>query len=149
MPWETVAEGTSISNLQSVVGEMELPKGTRMKVEMDLKVPVGGAFNFVAAEWLAKPFVPDGMELVDVSGSGSQGIVEMEADPAWLLAVLGFIKAHWLALTIAGFALWLIISLITISVKVPAFAQIPFWLIAGAGIALVGLTILARRRVPT
>jgi len=143
--WETVAQGMSLSDLQSTIGEMELPKGTKMKVVMDLKAPVGWAFDFIAAEWLMKPFVPDGMDLVDVYGEGSQGIVEMEADPAWLLAVVAFIKAHWLALTIAGFALALIISFISISVKVPTILQAPFWLLAGAALGIVGLVILAKK----
>lgn len=149
MAWQTVAEGTNLLNLRSTIGEMELPKGTRMKVIMDLKVPVGGMFNLAVADWLGRPFVPDGMEFIDVYGSGSQGVIEMEADPAWLLAVVAFIKAHWIALTIAGFVLWAIVSLITISVKAPALVQAPFWLIAGAALGVVGIIMLGRRKSPT
>lgn len=153
--WEKVAEGVGIFDLHSVVGEVELTKGTQMKVTMDLKVPVGGMFNWAVADWLAQRFVPDGMVFVDAYGEGSEGVIEMEADPAWLLAVVAFIEAHWVALTIAGFALWLIISLITISVKVPpvaqipSVAQIPFWLLAGAAIGVVGIIVLGRRKAPT
>ncbi|GAJ23144.1 unnamed protein product, partial [marine sediment metagenome] len=50
--WQTVAEGASFAELRSLVGDMELPKGTRVKVVMDLKVPVGWAFDAPWAEWL-------------------------------------------------------------------------------------------------
>ncbi|GAI15661.1 unnamed protein product [marine sediment metagenome] len=118
--WQTVAEGINLTDLEAVVADMQLPKGTKMKVVIDLTLPLGWAFDVVGAEWIFQPFVPAGMELVDVYGKGSQGIVEMEADPAWLVAVIAFIKAHWLAITIAGFALALIIAFITVLVKVPA-----------------------------
>lgn len=143
--WETVAQGASFSEISSLVGEMELPKGTKMKVIMDLKLPLGWAFNFIAAEWILGPFVPDGMDLIDVYGEGSEGIVEMEADPAFLLVVLAFIKAHWLALVIAGFALALLVSFITIVVEVPAILQAPFWLLVGAALGITGLVLLARK----
>jgi len=145
MPWITAAEGTSLWDLEATIADMELPKGTRMKVIMDLKVPVGWAFDFIAAEWLMKPFVPDGMELIDVYGEGSQGIVEMEADPVWLAAAIAFIKAHWLALTIAGFTLAALISFIYIMIKIPVAAQIPVALLIGVAAGVVGLTILARK----
>lgn len=149
MAWQTVAQARNISELQSLIGEMELPKGTRMKVIIDLKVPIGWAFDFIAAEWLAQGFVPDGMILVDVRKGGiSKGIVELEADPTWLLAVLAFIRAHWLALAIAGFTLWFIVSLITITIKMPAIVQAPFWLLAGAALGIVGLMMLNQNKIP-
>lgn len=145
MPWITAAEGTSLWDLKATIADMELSKGTRMKVIMDLKVPVGWAFDFIAAEWLMKPFVPDGMELIDVYGEGNQGVVEMEADPVWLVAALAFIKAHWVALTIAGFILAALISFIYIMIKVPVIAQIPVALLVGVAAGIVGLTILASK----
>ncbi|GAJ08950.1 unnamed protein product, partial [marine sediment metagenome] len=108
--WEVAAEGTNIWDLESTIGELELPKGSRIKVVMDLKLPLGWAFDVAGAELIFKPFTPDGTTLVDVYGEGSQGIVELEADPVWLIPVLAFIKAHWLALTIAGFLLTAIIA---------------------------------------
>lgn len=145
MPWIIAAEGTSFWDLKETIADMELTKGTRMKVIMDTKISIGAAFDFIGAEWLMKPFIPDGMELIDVYGEGGQGIVELEADPVWLLAVLAFIKAHWLALVIAGFTLAAIISSIYIMIKIPAIAQIPFALLIGVAAGIVGLTILARK----
>lgn len=144
--WQIVAEGTSIFNLESTIGQMELPKGTKIRVVMDTWAP--WIFDIGGAELAFKPFIPEGLDLIDVYGEGGQGIVDMEADPAWLLAVVAFIKAHWLAITIAGLLLATIISLITIMVKVPAVAQIPVWLIIGAAAGIVGLTLLASRSPP-
>lgn len=144
--WQTVAEGLSIGDLKSVVGQMELPKGAKVRVVMDTWL--SWAFDVAGAELVFRPFVPDGLELIDVYGESGQGIIDMEADPAWLLAVLAFIKAHWLAITIAGFALAAIISFITVMVKVPAIAQIPFWLIIGAAAGIIGLAVLSARSPP-
>ena len=146
MAWKTVAEGTSISNLEQTIADMELRKGTRIRVVMDTWAP--WVFDVAGAELVFKPFVPDGLDLVDVWGESGQGIVEMEADPAWLAAVIVFIKAHWLAITLAGLALATIISFISIIIKVPTIAQIPIWLLIGAAAGIVGLVILSRR-VPT
>jgi len=147
--WQVVAEGTNIWDLSSTVGELELPKGSRLKVVMDLKLPLGWAFDIAGAELIFKPFVPDGMELVDVYGEGSQGIVEMEADPAWLLAALVFIKAHWLAITITGLFLTAIIATIIVLVKISVAPALPIAAIAiGGGLALIGVlaAIAAKKR---
>ena len=139
--WVTVAEGISFGELEQVVADMELRKGTKIRVVMDTWA--SWAFDVAGAEWTFKPFVPDGLELIDVYGENGQGIVDMEADPAWLVATLAFIKAHWLAITIAGLALALIISFITVMVKVPAAAQIPIALLVGIAVGVVGLMALS------
>ena len=144
--WQTVAQGTSIFDLESTIGQMELIKGTKVRVVMDTWAP--WLFDVAGAELVFRPFVPDGLELIDVYGESGQGIVDMEADPARLLAVLAFLKAHWVALTIVGFALVAIISFITVMVKVPAVAGIPIMLIVGAALGIIGLTVLAARSPP-
>lgn len=144
--WRTVAQGTSIFDLESTIGEMELTKGTKVRVIMDTWA--SWAFDMAGAELIFKPFIPDGLDLIDVYGESGQGIVDMEADPAWLLGVLLFIKAHWVAITLAGLALYAIISFISVMVKVPAVAQIPIALIIGAAVGIVGLTLLATRSPP-
>jgi len=146
--WQIVAEGTSIFDLESIIGQMELTKGTKVRVVMDTGVP--WLFDTAGAELIFKPFVPDGLDLIDVYGESGQGIVDMEADPAWLLAVVAFIKAHWVAITIAGFLLAAIISFIVVMVKVPAAAQIPVALLVGVAIGVVGLIALSiSSRKPT
>ena len=148
--WQVVAQGMNIWDLSSTVGELKLAKGSRLKVVMDLKMPLGWAFDVAGAESIFRPFVPDGMDLVDVYGEGSQGFIEMEADPAWLLAVLAFIKAHWLAITIAGFLLTAIIASIIILMKIAVAPALPVAAIAiGGGLALIGVlaVVLSGRKV--
>ncbi|MBA7635589.1 hypothetical protein ES703_43193 [subsurface metagenome] len=146
--WKVVAEGTNIWDLESTVGELELPKGSKVKIVMDLKLPLGWAFDVAGAELIFKPFIPEGVSLVDVYGEGSQGIVEMEADPAWLLPVLAFMKAHWLAITIAGFLLTAIIASIIILVKIAVAPTAPIATVAiVGGLALIGvLAAIAMKR---
>ena len=146
MGWIVAAQGTSFSDLKETIQDMELPKGTKMKVVMDLKVPVGGSFNWAVSDWLAEKFVPDGMEFIDAYGEGSQGTIEMESDPAFLLAILAFIKAHWFALVIAGFLLWFIISLINVLINLPEVLRIPTLILVGIGIAAVGFLYLSTRK---
>ena len=138
--WQVVAQGTNIWNLSSTVGEMHLPHGSEIAVIMDLKLPIGSLFNTGAADWLAEKFVPDGLEFVDAYGSGSQGTIKFKADPAWLLAVLAFISAHWLALTVAGVLLTAVIISIIVMVKIAvAPPALTTSLVIGGGLALVGI----------
>ncbi len=150
MAWQVAAEGTNIWDLESTIGELKLPKGSKLMMVIDLKLPLGGAFDLPGAELIFKPFIPDGVALIDVYGEGSQGIVEMEADPAWLLAVLAFIKAHWLAITIAGFVLTAIIASIIVLVKIAVAPALPIAAIAiGGGLALIGiLAALSMKKPP-
>lgn len=146
MEWQEVAQGVSIWGLESTVGQFELSKGTRMKVVMGLKLPLGWAFDVAGAEYAFGPFIPEGMELVDIYGEGSQGIVEMEADPAWLLAVLAFIKAHWVAIVIATFVLGAIVATITVLVKIAVAPTFPVAALAiGGGLVLVGILLVTRK----
>ena len=126
MAWQMVAEGVSLYDLRQTVADMDLPKGSKIRVVMDTWAwPV---FDLAGAELAFKPFVPDGVELIDVYGESGQGIVDMEADPVTLAAVIVFIKAHWLALTILGLALAAIISFIAVFVLAVAVG-IPWWVI--------------------
>jgi len=141
--WVKVAEGTNIWNLSETIEDMEFPKGTKMKIVMNCP-GFDWLFDMAGAELVFKPFIPDGWDLVDVYGENGQGIVDMEADPAWLVATLAFIKAHWVAITIAGIVLTAIISLIVIFVKFPAVAAIPITLLVGAAAGIVGLIFLSK-----
>ena len=144
MEWQTVAQGVSIWELEQTVADMYLPKGAKLRIVMDTWAD--WAFDIAGAELVFKPFIPEGLDLIDVYGENGQGIVDMEADPVWLAAALVFIKAHWLAITIAGFALATLISFIYVMVKVPAIVQIPFWLIVGAVAGVAGVLVLAARK---
>jgi len=138
MGWRVVAEGTNIWDLKSTVGELELPKGSKVKIVMDTWAP--WVFDIAGAELVFRPFVPDGLDLIDVYGENGQGIVDLEADPAWLLATLAFIKVHWLAITIAGFLMTAIIASIIVLVKISVAPALPIAAIAiGGGLALIGI----------
>lgn len=145
--WQTVAEGTNIWDLESTIGELHLPKGSEMRVEINLTMPVGWAFDIAGAELVFQPFIPAGMDLVDVYGEGSKGYIDMEADPAWLLAALAFIRAHWLAITIAGFVLTAIIASIIVLVKIAVAPALPVAAIAIAG-GLIVASILLAKQIP-
>lgn len=147
MAWQKVAEGVNLWDLRSTVGELELPKGSRLRVEMDLKMPLGWAFDVAGAEGVFRPFTPEGMKLIDVYGEGSRGIVEMEADPAWLLAFLAFIKVHWVAILIASLVLGAIVAMITVLVKIAAAPTLPVATLAIiGGLVLLGVMLLPGRR---
>lgn len=142
MAWRKVAEGKDFDSLQQLVGDMELTKGTRVKVEMEVPWYAVPAFDLAGAEWPARLLVPEGMELVDVYGAGGKGIILMEADPAWLVPVLGFIVTYKYALliTIGLFtvAVAAIVMAVRVSIEVPAVVQPFFWLTV-AGVAAVGV----------
>lgn len=109
--WYHIAAGDSIDSLTAFVADHPLQAGDRIVVEMSLALPVAKAFD-VAPNWW--PYTPDGMRVVDIWGEGwpwetNYGYVEMEANTPWLLAVIAFIRAHWVALIIADVTLaWLV-----------------------------------------
>ena len=147
--WQTVAEGTSFWNLRDTIGNVELPKGTRMRVVMETSA--SWLFDIAGAEHVFKAVLPDDMKLIDVWGEGSEGIVEMEVTGTFWWAIWGFLKAHWVALVIGTIVLATVVSFITVMVKVPAVAQIPVWLIIGAagGILLLAYVSARGSRAPT
>lgn len=142
--WKTVAEGTSLEDLASNVGEMELSKGTKVRAVLDM--PGWHALMDVAgAELVVAQFLPPGMDILDVWGEDGKGYIEMEADPAWLLAILAFMKAHWLAIIISGFVLMALVSFIRVMVWTVAAPQNAFAIVVVAGGALILIQILRRR----
>jgi len=140
----TVAEGTKFSELEQKVADMNLPKGTKIRAVMDTNY--SWLFDLAGAEWAIKPFVPDGVDLIDVYGEGNKAIVDMEADPIYLVPLLIAI-AKWGAITIAvGFVLYTIVSLIRIMVWGAEAEAIPFALIAGIAAGVIGILLLTRSR---
>lgn len=134
MAWIEVARSSNIWDLQSVIGDIELPKGTRMKITME--TPVSWAFNVAGAELAFSPFIPDGMDMIDVYEENGQGIVELEADPAFLVPVLAFIAANWQGILIAGLLLATAVIMIVVTIKTSsAIFEIPnmVWII-GVGV---------------
>jgi len=109
-----------------------LPKGTPLRVVMDLKLPVGRAFDLPGAELVFKRFIPPGLILKDVHSEGSRrAVVELEADPAWIPAVALFIARHWSGLILGAIGISLALSLLILSVRLEApekLLEVPKWL---------------------
>lgn len=157
MAWKLLAQSDSIETLgDDVIEDMELPKGTRVRVTMDFKLPVGYFFDLPGAEYIFRPMMPEGIDLIDVHSNGAWGaIVEGVVDPAGLLAALAFIKVHWLGIsivTILGtFALTALILAIKLSADIKPFvniAKIVKWSVIGViGVMTIKIgSDLARRR---
>jgi hypothetical protein len=120
MAYRVVAQGTNIWDLQRTVSNMNLTKGTRIKVEMETNNDwIARAFDAYGAELLFSPFVPDGCALIDVHSDGTKGVVELEADPVILDDLLVFIAAHWLGILILGITLAVIVAAIIVAIEVP------------------------------
>lgn len=146
--WIKAAEGTNFMNLKQTVGDMELPKGAKMRIIMDTP-GFDWIFDMAGAELAFTPFIPEGMELIDIYGEKGQGIVELEADPAWLGAVILGLPV-WAWIVIAGVTLAVIISFIVVMIKLPPVAAIPAALTVGAAMGIVGLVaLMAWQRKPT
>lgn len=148
--WQTVAEGTSLDELAATVADFELKKGTKIRFEMDLGMPVASLFDVAGVEHLFS--MPEGIDLIDVYGEGwSKAVIEAEADPAWLLAIVAFVKAHWIAIVIGTFVLLVLVSFIRISADIPKIIPpLADWTKWGViGLAVVLTYLLLRKKAPT
>lgn len=158
MAWTLLAASDSIETLgDDVFEDMELPKGTRVRVTMDFNLPVGYFFDLPGAEYIFRPVMPEGVDLIDVHSNGAWGaVVEGVVDPALLLAILGFIKVHWLAISLITigitFGLTELIKAIRFDGDVPSFAENIATIVKWGAIGAIGvsgikfLSELARRR---
>ena len=142
MSFKIVAEGPSFDDLATTVSNFELKKGTKVRFEMDLNMPVAFLFNVAGIEHL---FSIDGLDLKDVHGEGwSTAVVEAEADPAWLLGVIAFIKAHWVAIAIGGIVLYTLVSFLRMLVDIVPDSDFLKWIVLGVGCVL-GYRLLRER----
>lgn len=146
--WEKVAEGRGLGDLNAVVPEQELKKGDRIRVVMDLKVPVAWAFD-LAPNW-GWP-APEGTFVVDIWGEGaSTGVVELEVDPPLPLiaGLITFLRLHWVAILIAGAMLGAIITSIVVFKWVieAGGRSVALLVIAGSAVAIIGVVLLTTKR---
>jgi len=119
MAWQTIAEGTTLETLHNTVADRELPKGTPVRFELDLNQPVARLFDLAGAEWIFKGRMPEGLDLVDVHSEGDNRVViEAESDPVWIVALAGFVKVHWLAISLVSIGIFLALGLLVIAIKV-------------------------------
>lgn len=116
MSYRIVAQGTSVEDLQATVSNMNLTKGTKIKVEMETGSDwMARVFDAYGAEALFASYVPSGCTMVDVHSDGTKGVVEMEADPVVVDDLIAGI-IFWSAVIIV---LGIVISLIIVSVESP------------------------------
>jgi len=142
MPWKTVAQGRSIDELAATVKDFELTKGTKVRFEMDLNMPVAFLFDIAGIEHL---FSIDGVDILDVYGEGSRTVVvEAEADPAWLAGILVFIRTHWVAIAVGSYLLSVIVEGIRMLADiVPDMAWLK-WAVIGV-VAFFGIRLWTQR----
>lgn len=102
MAWTLIAESDRIETLgEDLVEDFELPEGTPVRIVMELNFPLGYAFSLPGAELIFRPFMPEGVRLIDVHGDGWwRAVVEGEIEGTWVGAILAFIKLHWLAVSL-------------------------------------------------
>lgn len=149
MAFEVVAQGNSLGELAATVADFELKKGTKIRFEMDLKLPVASLFDVAGVEHL---FSIDGVDIKDVYGEGwSKAVIEAEADPAWLAAIVLFVRAHWVAILIGMFVLGILVSGIVMSADIadiiPPLVDWTKWVVIGFAVVL-GYKLL-RKKAPT
>lgn len=142
MKWRTVAEGTSLDTLHNTIGDIEFGKGVPIRFELSLSQPVARFFDLAGAEWIFKNQMPEGLDLIDVHSEGdSTVIIETESDPVWLFAIVGFVKVHWLAISLITIGIFLALALLVTAIKVKspevALAEAKWIFIALAVIAVV------------
>ena len=142
MAWRTVAEGTSLDTLHNLIGDEEFGKGVPIRFELNLNQPVARLFDLAGAEWIFKNKMPVGLDLIDVHSEGdSKVIIETESDPVWLFAIVGFVKVHWLAISLITIGIFLALALLVVAVKVKspeiALGETKWIMIAIAAIAVV------------
>lgn len=117
-----IAEGTSLADLTQKIGDRELKKGTPVKIEMTLKVPVAHAFDLAGAEAIFSTQMPEGLDVKDVYSPDNkyQVVIDCESDPVHIVAIVAFIKAHWLAITLVTIGLAFVLTQLVIAIKVSA-----------------------------
>jgi len=142
--WTTLARADDIRNLEaSVADNRELPHGTKVRFVMSLNTPIGKLFSLPGAEYLFRPAMPPGIDLVDVYGQDSRTVVVegVVASPLFVLAAAGFIARHWVGLSLLTIGvLWglaAIVYLIKFDGELMPIGDMLKWVVVGIGGILV------------
>ena len=153
---QVLAEGDSLLDLHSIVGEYQLEKGDRLRLEVDLNLPIARAFNLGGVEHIFSPVMPEGVRLIDVRGQGNYKVLfDMEVTGTRLSDILWDISKYWSVLTLPiVFGTWigewifdkLVVFVKLLLVKVgEAVKSITLALIVGS-VVVVGAIIATNRR---
>lgn len=127
----TIAEGTTLGELKALVADQELKKGVKVRFELELKLPVAHLFDLAGTELIFKPMMPEGLDLKDVYSPDNmyQVVIEAEADPVWIVAIVAFVKAHWLAISLISIGVMFTLGFLVIACKIKAEVAwtLPMW----------------------
>ena len=137
--WTTVAQGAHFWDIKQTVADMDLPRGTRVRIVMDAP-GMDRLFDAAGAELVFKPVIPKGTRLIDVWGENGKGIVELEAEGVWIAAVVAGLPV-WAWLILGGITLLALVSLIVVMVRIPKPA-IPYTLIIIVAAALAAIVLI-------
>ncbi|MBW2559616.1 MAG: hypothetical protein JRE40_02050 [Deltaproteobacteria bacterium] len=133
MAWTLLASGESAEELQASAPDIDLPAGTKMRLEIITKIPVAPLADLWGAEWVIDRMLDQGeAEIVDVEGIGwNKIVVHMVARGAWVPIIIGVIVAicayfgwQWfkeirLFAEKIGPVAWAIIALIAAGMAIP------------------------------
>ncbi len=150
----TVAEAGSFEELEGIMPDLEVPKGGRIRITMELNQPVAPAFDLAGAEWLFREVMPEGLALIDVHGEGlTTVVIEGESDPVRLAAIGAFLVAHWLGLSLTAIGIAAALGFLLLAIKVDvnkvveAAPSVTKWLAIGAiGAAAIGLLAVVSKK---
>ena len=151
----TVAEAGSFEELEGLMPDLDVPKGGRIRITMELNQPVAPAFDLAGAEWLFEDVMPEGLDLIDVHGEGlTTVVIEGEADPVRLAMIPAFLVSHWLGLSLAVMGIAATLGFLLLAIKVDvnklveAAPSVTKWLAIGAvGAAAIGvLAVVSKKR---
>ena len=92
--WQLLSGGTP-EEFEAGAPSIELPHGTKMRLEMTTSVPIAPLFDLWGMEWVASKMLNEGgAHIVDVEGVGwNKVVVHMEANAVWVPIVIGCIIA--------------------------------------------------------
>ena len=105
MAWTIIAEGNT-ENLASKVGNIDLPPGTPVRLEMDVPFPWAYTANLAGVEGIVSSKIPGQLRLIDAHAEGGSLVVfECEAIGAPVLAIIAIGVAVAIALGVTILAI--------------------------------------------
>lgn len=130
--WTVLAEGSPDEFEQNLVYTDDLPKGTRLRLEIDTTLPIAPLLDLWGMEWVAQKMLGDADVIVeDVHSAGwNKAVIDMRAEGAWPVIIAVAI----IAVIVLGGIGWIVYNLrLTAEIAGPAGTTL---MIAGAVFAL-------------
>ena len=132
--WTTIAEGTSIDNIE-ILRDKEVHRGDKVRFEMKLRFPVAHAFDLPGAETVMRYALPSGFTVTDVYSPDNKYNVIMEAQyngsnnvgnrigarigiAPILAGLIAFIAQHWLAISLITIGIAFSLGYLIESIKI-------------------------------